>query len=175
MRDRSIRNIAYAGVVGALYVALTVVLSISSYGPIQFRVAEALCVLPFIYPHCVWGLFIGCIAANLFSPYPMDFIVGPLATLLAACCTMWIGKTRKKGIAVKAFACLPPVVINAVAIGALIAYYMVSAGDSFAFLPAFAINCAQIAIGELVVMYALGLPLLIWLSKSRLSQREGRL
>jgi len=159
------RKIAFAGVIAALYAALTIALSSIAYGPIQFRIAEALCILPFFFPFSVWGIFVGCIVANLISPYPLDIVVGAVASLLAALCTMQIGKMGKKRIWVKALACLPPVVINAIFIGALIAYYMVSAGEAIAFLPAFITNGIQVGFGQFVVLYAVGFPLMIYLPK----------
>jgi len=169
------RKIAFAGIIGALYAALTIALSFIGYGPIQFRIAEALCILPFFFPFTAWGLFIGCVVANLLSPYPLDIAVGTVATLLAAFCTAGISRFGRERLPVKLLACLPPVIINALAIGALLAYYTISAdsSDSTAvkFLTAFLINGAQVGFGELVVMYALGLPLMIYLPKSSVFQR----
>jgi len=171
----SIRKIAFAGVVAALYAACTMALSGIAYGPIQFRVAEALCILPFFFPFSVWGLFIGCIVANILSPYPLDIIAGSAASLLAALCTMQIGKLGRERLPVKILACLPPVLFNAVIIGALIAYYMVSAGEAEAFLPAFIVNGLQVGLGQFVVLYALGLPLMIYLPKSHAFEKLSEL
>jgi len=159
--------VAFAGAVAALYAALTIALSFIGYGPIQFRVAEALCILPFFFPFSVWGLFVGCILANLISPYPLDIVVGSVASLLAAFSTMLIGKTGRVGLPTKALACFPPVLFNAIFIGALIAYYMVGGGEAEAFMPAFIINGLQVGFGQVVILYAIGLPLMIYLPKSR--------
>jgi len=167
----STRKIAFAGATAAIYATLTIAFSFIGYGPIQFRIAEALCILPFYFPITVWGLFIGCIVANLISPYPLDVVVGPIATLLAALCTSMIGKPRRENLSVKALACFPPVFFNAVFVGALIAYYMVGGGEADAFLPAFAINGLQVGFGQIVVLYAAGLPLMAYLPKSRLYYR----
>ncbi len=45
MNSIKIRKLSYAAVIAAAYAALTVALSFISYGPIQFRVSEILCVL----------------------------------------------------------------------------------------------------------------------------------
>ena len=51
MRQHSkIKRMAHAAVIGAAYAALTMALAPISYGPIQMRVSEVLCVLPFSYP-----------------------------------------------------------------------------------------------------------------------------
>jgi len=171
MQKTSVRKIVFAGVVAALYATLTMALSFIGYGPIQFRVAEALCVLPFFFPFSVWGIFIGCILANLISPYPLDIVVGSVASLLAALCTMLIGKLGRERLSVKALACFPPVIFNAVFIGALIAYYMAGGGEAGAFLPAFLLNGLQVGFGQFVVLYALGLPLMVYLPKSRVYRK----
>ena len=122
----NIRRIAFAGVIAALYAALTVAVAPIAYGPLQFRIAEALCILPFFFPAAVPGLFVGCVIANLISPYGMlDVVVGSVASLLAGLCTMQISKAGRERLPVKILACLPPVVFNAIFIGALIAWFMV--------------------------------------------------
>lgn len=174
MPGQRIRKIAISGTIGALYAALTIALSFIAYGPVQFRVAEALCILPFFAPYTSWGLFAGCLIANLVSPYPLDMIIGPLATLLAALCTAQTSKSKRKGTAQKILACAPPVIINAIIIGALIAYYITGAGETEAFVPVFLISGLQVGLGEAAVMYALGLPLLLYLPKTRIPERlEG--
>lgn len=174
MPEKLIRKIAFAGVTGSLYAALTISLSFIGFGPVQLRIAEALCVLPFFVPFSAWGLFAGCIISNLLSPYTLDIIVGPAATLLAALCTMRIGMSKRSGTVHRVIACIPPVVINALFIGALIAFYMTSGGDAGntqTFLSAFIVCGLQVGLGEAVVMFAAGLPLLIYLPKSRLFSR----
>jgi uncharacterized membrane protein len=163
----STRKIAFAAVIGAAYAALTILLAPISYGPIQFRISEVLCILPFFFPVSVWGLFVGCVIANLLSAYgALDIAFGSLATLLAALCTMHLGRMysrrlRGEGTAFKAASCVPPVVINGLIVGALIAYETTSAAA--AFWPAFILNSLQVGFGELAVMFALGLPALIFL------------
>ena len=166
MSSNSIRKIAFAGVVAALYATLTMALSFIAYGPIQFRLAEALCVLPFFFPFTSVGLFIGCLIANILSPYGiLDIVAGPVATLIAALFTMSIGKAGRDATAFKALACFPPVIFNALIIGAVIAWSSTSGGE--AFWPAFALNGFQVGVGQLAVLYAVGLPLMVYLPKSK--------
>ena len=153
MRKFSVRQLAIAAVVGALYAVLTLLSSVFgiAFGPVQFRLSEALCVLPFFFPETAWGLFAGCWAANLISPYgPLDMVVGSLATLLAG---LWTAKCGNR-----AFAPLPPVVCNAILVGAVIAWQQ--SGSVDAFLPAFALNAMSVGLGETVVCFGLGLLLL---------------
>ena len=64
-------------VVGALYAALTMLLAPISYGNLQFRISEALCVLPVFFPYTSVGLFLGCALANTISAAGMlDVVFG---------------------------------------------------------------------------------------------------
>ena len=66
-KDLSIlRRMTICGVLAALYAALTLSTAAFAFGPIQFRIADALCVLPFFMPFTSIGLFIGCLIANIF-------------------------------------------------------------------------------------------------------------
>jgi len=156
----------FAAVVAALYAGLTFVVMPVAYTPMQLRISEVLCILPFFFPFSVWGLFVGCIIANIISPYGIiDLVVGSIASLLAAVSTMYIGKMdRSDRITIKAFACFPPVILNAVFIGAMIAFYMV--GFSEVFWKTFLIYGLWVGLGQLLVLYVLGLPLMIYLPKT---------
>jgi len=174
----NVRKLAFAGVVAALYAGLTFAVIPLAYTPVQLRIAEVLCILPFFFPTAVPGLFIGCIIANLLSPYGLlDVIAGSLASLIAAICTMLIGKMsrNKKSILVKAFACFPPVLFNAIIIGALIAFYMVGFSDINLFMITFLTNGLWVGTGQLVVLYILGLPLMIYLPKSKFLEKLNKL
>jgi uncharacterized membrane protein len=163
----TIRKIAFAAVVGALYAVLTMVLAPISYGPVQFRISEVLCILPFFFPASVWGLFVGCIIANLLSTYgALDIIFGSLATLMAGFVTLQLGKRGADSPVRKALACLPPVISNGIIIGALIAYTTTASPQVF--WPAFLSNSLWVGFGELVVLYVLGFPALLILPKTGL-------
>ena len=165
MRKTSVRRMNRAAIVGALYAALTLLSSVFgiAYGPAQFRISEALCLLPFLFPETAWGLFVGCWVANLISPYgPLDMVVGSLATLLAA---LWTAKCRRKWLAP-----LPPVVCNGILIGAVLAWQQSGSGETF--LPAFALNGLSVALGEAVVCFALGLLLLRAVERTGLAERR---
>lgn len=159
----TIRKISFAAATAALYAGLTMALAPISYGLLQFRISEVLCVLPFFFPEASAGLFIGCIISNLLSAYGiLDIVFGSLATLLASLLTMYIGKKSRGGIGSKVLACLPPVVFNAVIVGAVIAVSSVPVGSFWA---AFWVYALQIGTEELVVMAVLGLPALIYLPR----------
>ena len=78
----STRRLATAGIIAGIYAALTLFLPIPQYGGVQLRVAEAMTVLPFLFPEAIPGLAVGCFLANLLgSPYVLDWVFGTLATL----------------------------------------------------------------------------------------------
>jgi len=172
-----VRKIAFAGVIAALYAGLTLLIMPLSYGPVQLRFSEVLCILPFFFPFSALGLFVGCIVANLFSPYLwLDITVGPAASLLAALCTMYIGKLNsRESVTTKALACFPPVIFNALFIGAMIAYIMLSEGDASAFMPVFVSSALWVGLGQFVVLYVIGFPLMLYLPKTKLIEKLGSL
>lgn len=138
--------------IAAVYASLTIGLAPISYNFIQFRVAEALTILPIIMPESIPGLFIGCLLANLYSGLGIyDIVFGSLATLGAAYLTSRMPS--------KWLAPLPPVVVNAVVIGYMWSY--------FAQLP-FYLTAGYVAIGQVGTCYFLGLPLLFLLEKRKI-------
>ena len=148
----SARSLALSGVIAALYAALSLVSTAMGlgFGTVQLRLSEALCVLPILFPEAVPGLAVGCLVTNLLSPYgAADLIFGTLATLL---------------IRRRALAPLPTILCNAVIVGALLGY--VGAQEGGVFWTLFALNAFTVGLGEALVTYILGLPLLRWIEKA---------
>ena len=58
-----------AGVVGALYVVLSLAVAPFAFGPLQFRVGEALKPLVIKYPATIPAFGIGTVIINFFSPF----------------------------------------------------------------------------------------------------------
>ena len=50
MKKNKIRNLTHAALIGAIYIVLTLLFRPISYGPIQLRISETLCVLPYFTP-----------------------------------------------------------------------------------------------------------------------------
>ena len=163
MNNKPLRahTLAAAAIVGAAYAVLTMALAPISYGAIQLRVSEVLCILPYFMPCTAWGLFIGCAVANLLTGNIFDIVFGSLATLAAALLTAALGR-RKHTLANSALACLMPVVFNALIVGAVItaAYEGMNLFQHFG---VFAMNAAYVGLGEAIVLYVLGLPLMRYL------------
>jgi len=151
---KNARQIALAGIIAAVYFLVTITPGIStiSYGPVQFRIAEALTTLPFIYSGAISGLFAGCLLANLFGPVGLyDVIFGSLLTFWAAWFTYLLRRTGKPVLAP-----IPPILINAFGVSA----YLHVIFD----LPYWVV-CGQIFAGQAVVCYLLGYPLLLYILK----------
>ena len=156
-------TIAVSAVIAAVYAALTVVLAPISYGPVQFRASEALTVLPFLMPSTVWGLFVGCILANLYTGSVLDIVFGSLATLLAGLCTAWFGK-QGNTVKNRLLGCLMPVVFNAVIVGAVLTWgYQIQEFENP--LLSYGFNALTVGIGEAGVLYLIGYPLIQVLPK----------
>ena len=159
------RQMALAGVIAAVYAALTLLLPIPQYGPVQFRVAEAMTLLPFLCPAAIPGLAVGCFLANLLgSPMPVDWVCGTAATLLAA---LWTARLKNRYLTP-----LPPVLCNAVIVGAEIAWFFPTEGMTF--WAAYGFNALTVGLGELAVCCLLGLPLLAWAERTSAVQRLVR-
>ncbi len=170
MKAMSVRKLAMSAVVAAVYAVLTMVLAPISYGEVQLRVSEVLCILPFFFPYTAWGLFVGCVIANLLSPIgALDVVFGSLATLLAAMCTARIGRTGR-GWAQSILACLMPVLFNAVIIGAEITVTSAAEPFSAAGLTSFAASAMWVGLGEAAVLFVIGLPLVRILENQRAFQ-----
>ncbi len=146
--ENKAKYLAVAGIIAAIYVVLVQVFAFMGFGPIQFRVAEALTIMPYFTPAAVPGLFIGCLMANLLGGAMMaDVVFGSLTTLVAAFLSY---KLRKK----RFFVGLPPVVLNAIVIPFILKYsYGVPEGIPFMML--------TILAGQAIAVYGLGAPLLL--------------
>lgn len=169
----SLRKITLAAVVGAAYAALTMGLAPICYGPIQFRVSEALCILPYFLPCTAWGLFVGCAVSNLLGGGILDIVFGSLATLGAALLTAWIGK-REHTLVNSLMACVPPVLFNAVIVGAVVTAVFTVEGETinpFTHWALYAATAASVGFGEAVVLCALGFPLMRWLPRQTFFQK----
>ncbi len=89
--------LARQSLIAALYVILTLSGLGVSYGPIQFRYSEIMTWMAFFDPKSVIGLTLGCLIANIWSPFGLiDMLIGTLGTLLSTLC---MSRTRSKWIA----------------------------------------------------------------------------
>lgn len=163
--QKRVRGLVVASLVAALYALLTVCLwEFSSLG-IQFRISEALTVLPAFTFSAVPGLTVGCFIANFLSGQVLDAVFGSLATLAGALLTYGL---RKHWNGKKIWLLpLPNILANTVAVP-LILYYGYGFSDFLGYTAAPAVlglYALSVLIGETAVGYLLGLPLYRVLSK----------
>jgi len=145
------RYLLRAAMIAALYTSLTYVLAPISYGPLQFRLSEALTLLPILYPEAIYGLFIGTLAANIFGGLGVwDIVGGSLATLLAAWCTY--------RFRMNLFAYLSPIITNALIVGSYL---------SILYAMPYWFTILSIGVSEAIIIFAIGLPLIKILKKYR--------
>lgn len=181
------RLIARTGMIAAVYAALTILaltlLQGLAWGPIQLRISEAVCVLALLTRAGIPGLTIGCIIANLVGIALtgsgalglLDVVCGSLATFLGA---FWAWKLRER----PNIALLGPVIANALIVAAYLPLMLAAYGfytvpfteislvDSYPLMYFFGV--VAIGIGEAIVVYALGLPLLKALKKLNIFAEE---
>lgn len=154
-------KIAQCGLIAAIYAVMTIALPAIGFGIVQFRLGEALCVLPFFMPAAVPGLTLGCLVANavgtvMGATTVWDVVFGTAATALAS---YMAGKIRIKWLVP-----LPAVVINAVVIGTMLTGVMTGSILN----PALFINMASIAVSQTLSCYVLGLPLIKLLERTNI-------
>ena len=136
--------------IAALYVTLTSLATAigMSSGVIQFRISEALCILPIFFPEAIPGLFVGCLISNLMVPGAViwDIIFGSLATLIGALGARMLRTVPEK---YKWVTTLPTVFANMIIIP-LVLIFAYGAPDSYWFL------MLTVGIGEIVCAGVLG-------------------
>ncbi|MGM9970137.1 MAG: QueT transporter family protein [Anaeroplasma sp.] len=155
MKRISIQFIAKSAILAALYAALTWLLQPISYGPIQFRISELLILLVAFNPKYAFAMIIGCFVANLTSPLGWyDMLFGTLATALAV-----LPMIKIKKLPISA---LFPVISNAL----IVSVELGLAFDMFA-PGAFWFNVLTVGIGEAVVLYLIGIPVMLSISKNQ--------
>ncbi|MEA4876924.1 QueT transporter family protein [Aminobacterium sp. MB27-C1] len=154
----TVKNIVIASLIAAIYATTTILLAPISYGPIQVRVAEALTLLPYLWPQAIPGLFIGCLISNFAGGFGLiDVVFGSLATLLAALVTSRMPNPY--------LAALPPVIFNALIVGG---YLSVLAKMPFLY------TAMYVGLGEIIACGFLGIPLIIFLEKKFIKEKRER-
>lgn len=181
--------IARTGMIAAVYAAATLVALLAlqglAWGPVQFRISEAVCVLALLTPNAIPGLTIGCALANLIALAIngtgalglLDVVFGSLATCLGA---LWCWKMRGN----PKIAVLGPVIANALIVPAYLPLLLQGMGFytipfttialDGAYIPMYLFGLVATGIGEALVMYVLGLPLLAALKCSGVAKRLAR-
>ena len=155
MKNKNIRYIATAGMIGALYVALTLISALFglSSGVIQVRISEMLCVLPIYTSAAIPGVTIGCLLANLIVGGTVwDIVFGTLATLIGAIIAYFMRN-------LKYLAFIPTVVANMIIIPAVLILSGVGGWETF---PYFAFT---VGLGELISCGVFGVLMILYLER----------
>lgn len=169
MNKKKIVVMAQSAMIAAIYAAATYLCAVFAiaYGNIQFRFSEALTILSVFTPAAIPGLTIGCIIANISSPFGIwDIIFGSLATLLAAITARALRNIRFRDFPFLSL--IMPVIFNALIVGAELTYLLPT---DKAKLVTFVIYALEVAAGELAVCIAGGIPLYYAIRKSRVFDR----
>ncbi|MBE6553079.1 MAG: QueT transporter family protein [Ruminococcaceae bacterium] len=147
-----------AGLIAAIYTVLTVFVGALGLanGAIQFRISEALCVLPFFTAAAIPGLTVGCLISNLLmSCIWQDVVFGTLATLIGALGAY--GLRRLPWLVP-----LPTVLSNTLIIPPILAYgYHMEGAIPFLML--------TVGIGEVLSAYLCGMLLLLTMRRYNVS------
>ncbi len=149
MKRNDTLKLAIAGMIAALYVALTYVANLFGLasGAIQVRLSEALTILPVFTASAIPGLTIGCVLANLLTGCAAwDVVFGSVATLIGA-----VGTRLLKDKPLLAW--IPPVTSN-MAIVPIILIKVYGVLDAWWFL------VLMVGAGEVIACGLLGL--LLW-------------
>lgn len=160
MSDRfTVRSLTRAALIAAMYVLLTYFLQAISFQGTQFRVSEALTLLPILMAEAVPALGVGCFLANLLAGAVWyDVVFGALATLAAAALTR---RLRKRVY----LAALMPTLFNGLVVGPIVYFEFLHAPGTAVNVPLLLTNMGTVALGEAVVCYALGVPMIFALKK----------
>lgn len=172
MRNNTVKTLAVSGMIAALYFALSLPFLTMSFGAVQLRVAEALTLLAVFSLNPVIGLTLGCVLVNAFGAVaganilgPLDILVGSAATLMAGFFSYKLRNYRIKGLPL--LSAMAPVLVNGFVIG-LELTIVISGGFN---LSIFLVNFAQVAFGEALACFALGIPLVCALEKTGVSKK----
>ena len=151
--------ITRAGLIAAAYVVLTFIAQMAGLasGAVQFRISEALTILPMFMSSAIPGLAVGCFLANVLTGCAMwDVIFGTLATLLGACGTYLLRKTGSPYLG-----CLPPIIAN-MAIVPIVLMKVYGVTDAYWYL------LVTVGLGEIVCCGVLGIILYKIIKKNNL-------
>lgn len=151
VKSRSITKIA---VICALYIVLTLMFAFSSFSTmtIQFRLSEAMTILPLLMWEAVPALYLGCLIANIVTGSVLDIFFGSLATLLAGMLTYFVGRVIKTHWLRLTLGGAAAIVINSLLVPMTFTIFVGEA--SIYWLCAF-----NVFVGEAVVIIIAGIPL----------------
>ena len=162
--SKTTKKIVRAGLIAGLYVVLSLITFPVASGAIQFRLSEALTILPLFFVESIPALFVGCMLSNLITGcFLLDVILGSIVTLVASVFTYFIGKIFKNTALKIILGGFFPVVLNAVFLPLI---WIVAYG---AIEYIYYLQVALLLAGQTISVYAVGIPLYFTVEKKLLN------
>lgn len=159
MKIFSTKRLCRAGIIAALYVALTFVVFPIASGAIQFRISEALTILPIFFPEAIPALFVGCLISNVATGCTIaDIFLGSLITLVSAILTYFTGKVIKNEILKVLVGGFFPIVLNAFFLPLI---WLIYTELEYMYI----VQVGFLLAGQALAIYALGFPLYFAMKK----------
>ncbi len=161
MKSYTTKRLCRAGILAALYMALTYIFAPLAFGPLQVRPAEALCLLALLYPEAIPALTVGCALSNLSSPYAFyDVLVGSLTTAFSSLLSYLIG-AKLKNLPLKLFiGGIFPVLCNALILPLVIVWVGGAGGWTL-----YGLSCLSLLLTQSVWVWGLGIPLYLYITR----------
>lgn len=154
MRNKKVQFITQGAVIAAIYVVLVLIFDTFSFGPIQFRIAEMLTIMPYFTPAAIPGLFVGCLIANIIGGGLIwDIVFGSIATLIGAIGSYLVRRN-------KWLVPLPPIIANMVIVPFVLKYAYGYDGLLVYFM-------FTVGLSEIIVCGIIGMALLTVMAKNR--------
>lgn len=154
MRNKKVQFITQGAVIAAIYVVLVLIFDTFSFGPIQFRIAEMLTIMPYFTPAAIPGLFVGCLIANIIGGGLIwDIVFGSIATLIGVIGSYLVRKN-------KWLVPLPPIIANMVIVPFILKYAYGYDGLLVYFM-------FTVGLSEIIVCGIIGMALLTVMAKNR--------
>lgn len=152
--NKKVQFITQGAVIAAIYVVLVLIFDTFSFGPIQFRIAEMLTIMPYFTPAAIPGLFVGCLIANIIGGGLIwDIVFGSIATLIGAIGSYLVRKN-------KWLVPLPPIIANIVIVPFVLKYAYGYDGLLVYFM-------FTVGLSEIIVCGIIGMALLTVMAKNR--------
>lgn len=100
LKDRSVASeITKVSLVASLYVVVTIMLAVISFGAIQFRLAEMFNYLALFHKRYVIAVTLGVVIANFMSPtWMLDVPIGGIATFLVLILCRYVTRNIKSTV-----------------------------------------------------------------------------
>ena len=160
--NNATKIIVRAGLIAGLYVVLSLLTLPIASGAIQFRLSEALTILPLFFKEALPALFVGCMLSNLITGcMVLDIILGSVITLVAAVLTYIVGRLTKNTALRIVIGGFFPVILNAIFLPIL--WILIYGAIEYVYL----LQVLFLFISQSISIYGFGSPLYFAIKKSR--------